>query len=59
VPLVKGDHRVGLSSPADAQITGNDAGLIDADLRKGWGCARRKAHQSPSNRFHAALSRFS
>jgi hypothetical protein len=59
VPLVKGDHRVGLGPPADAQVTGNDAGLVDADLRKRWGCARRKTHQSQSNRFHAALSQFS
>jgi hypothetical protein len=59
VPLVKGDHRVGLGPATDAQVTGNDASLVDADLRKSWRCIRSKTHQSPSNRFHAALSRFS
>jgi hypothetical protein len=59
VALVKGDHRVGLGPPADAQVTGNDAGLVDADLRKGWSRTHRKTRQSQSNRFHAALSEFS
>jgi hypothetical protein len=48
-----GDVRFG--APADTQVACNDAGLIDADLSKGWSCTCSKAHQGQTNRSHAIL----
>jgi hypothetical protein len=45
VHLIEGDGGVGLGSAADPQVTGHDAGFVDADLRHSGSGAHGQARQ--------------
>jgi hypothetical protein len=57
VRLIEGDRGVGLGSAANPQVTGNDAGFIDPDLRRSRSGGHGHARQGYGNESHATSSR--